>query len=206
VAFPWEIVSGCFHLLRELGTYDFNVKNRWVGNTGNALEVVATLVGCEGDIGRQNFEALESIETLESDGLLEIDFNRLEALDMNIGFALNTNTERLVQENPRVEVVECLVSTNTKCLGDTDIDRASGSLWHGNGCEWGLGHFVLQIHNCVKCIDGCVNGVAASDCGIDFDRDLVALGIIDANAADGQFGIVDLTLDDLWNRYEESVG
>lgn len=190
----------------EGGVANFEGQDGRVGDVGEAVEVVALRVvgGAEGHVGMGDGQALEAVDALERDGLLEVHLCGLEALDVHQGVALDGDGEGLVPQVPRVEVDEGLVGGTVDLLGDVDEGHARLGLGHLERHDGRVRELILEVHDGVEALDDCGDGVGAGDGGVDGHLDGVRLGIGDGDAVDAQDGGVDLVLDNAGEPDEDA--
>ncbi|KFY30330.1 hypothetical protein V493_01985, partial [Pseudogymnoascus sp. VKM F-4281 (FW-2241)] len=188
----------------ECRVADFEGEDRGVRDVGVAVEVVSAAVGFELDVCLGHLEALEAVDALEDDGLLEADFGGFEALDAHVRLPLDGHGEGLVPEVVGVEVDEGLVGRAVDLLGDVDERHASLGLGHAQRHDRGVRELVLEVHDGVEAVDDSGDGVRARHGRVDGDLDGVGPGVGDVDAIDGQDGAVNLVLDDFGNPDEDA--
>lgn len=187
----------------EGGVADLEGEDGLVGDVGDAVEVVVG--GGDVDGCARDGNALEAVDALESDGLLEVNLCGLEALDVNQGVALDGDGEGLVPQVPRVEVDEGLVGGAADVLGDVDDGETGLGLGHLEGHDGCVRELVLEVHDGVEAVNDSGDRVGRGDGGVDGDGDGVCLGVGDGDAVDAQGRAVDLVLDDAGEPDEDAV-
>ncbi|KFY93472.1 hypothetical protein V498_04411 [Pseudogymnoascus sp. VKM F-4517 (FW-2822)] len=192
---------GAVEVVAEGGVADLEGQDGGVGDVGEAVEVVAL---AEGDVGLGHLEALEAVDALELDGLLEGHLGGLEALDVHERLALDGHEEGRVPEVPRVEVDEGLEIGAGDLLGDVDEGQAGLGLGHLERHDGGVWELVLEVHSGVEAVDDGGDGVGRRDRGVDGHQDGVRLGVGDGDAVNAQGGVVDLVLDDAGEPDEDA--
>lgn len=187
-------------------TYNVKSEVRSIGDISGGLEIRLALLGGNIDLSAIHGGAVEQIQTLHVDGLLEgnIELGG-QARRLDLGLSVHGNVESLVGGEPNVEVVEGVVVSNGDILADVDeLVLVAGSLGEGNVKEGSLAREILEVHDTVKAIDVGLDGAIGGDGGVDLQGDAVRLGVDDVDALDFQLGVVDLLLGDLGNSNEDA--
>lgn len=215
VALPWSSVSArqkkkSFRFIKHSYCSTYNVKSevRSIGDIGGGLEVRLALLGGDIDLSAINRGAVEQIQTLHVDGLLEGNAKLGgQARRLDLGLSVYGDVESLVSGEPNVEGVEGVGVSNGNFLADVD-ELVLVAICRGEGDveERSLAREILEIHDTVKGIDVGLDGAIGGYGGVDLQGDAVRLGVDDVDALDFQLGVVDLLLSDLGNSNEDAGG
>lgn len=213
VALPWSSVSARqrkkgFRFIKHSYCSTYNVKSevRSIGDIGGGLEVRLALLGGDIDLSAIDCGAVEQIQTLHVDGLLEGNAKLGgQARRLDLGPSVHGDVESLVSGEPDVEGVEGVVVSNGNILADVDeLVLVAICLGEGDVEERSLAREILEIHDTVKGIDLGLDGAISGDGGVDLQGDAVRLGVDDVDALNFQLGVVDLLLSDLGNSNEDA--
>lgn len=197
-----------FRFIKHSYCSTYNVKSevRSIGDIGGGLEIRLALLGGDIDLSAINRGAVEQIQTLHVDGLLEGNAKLGgQARRLDLGLSVHGDVESLVSGEPDVEGVEGVVVSNGNILADVDeLVLVAVCLGEGDVEEWSLAREILEVHDAVKGIDVGLDGAIGGDGGVDLQGDAVRLGVDDVDALDIQLGVVDLLLSDLGNSNEDA--
>lgn len=191
----------------ERSTHHLEGHQRRVHNRHSTKEVVPLRIRSQRDPALRHRRAVEVIHARHVDGLLE--FHRVLLADprhLHMRVPLDTDVDRLVEEEPGVEHVNRVVVQDLGELGDVDgRQRRAGRLGERHAREGRLGLPVLEVHDPVEGVDDGADGRVGPDGGVDGHGEVVGLRLGQGDALDGELGAVDARLGDVWHADEESA-
>lgn len=189
-------------------TYNIEGKVRGIGNVGLAAEVPLDL-GTYGEISRvdRDLSALEEIEALDLEGLLEVDaVLAVEAGGLDLCLTFDGDLDGLVVGEPDVEGGEGVHVLDGDVLADVDLlVLGGGGRGELEGGEGGVRLEVLEVHAAGEPVDVGVDGAVGGDGGVDLHAVAVRLGLEDVDALDVELSIVDLALGNLGHADKDAV-
>lgn len=179
VALPWNKVSAksCGYYTKECSsrvlmeaTYNIKSEVRGVGDIGSCAEVWLALLGSEGDLAVGDGSAIEQVQAVHGNSLLKgnAPFPG-QARRLNLGAALDGDTESLVGGKPDVEGVEGVGVLDLNLLADVDqlvLVAVGGG--EGDVEERRVVGKILEIHDSLKGINVCLDRAIGGDGGVDF--------------------------------------
>lgn len=185
--------------------YNFNSKDRGVGDVDGAVEVVG--LGGNVDVGIGDLEAVEAVEALELDSLLEGDAVLLgDALDLDVGITLNGHPEGFVGKQPGVEGSEGLHVGDLDNLAHVDdLESIRSSLGELDAGERGVRLEILEVHDTGEGGDGGMSLAVGADGGVDSHVVFRRPGVRDDDGVNGKLGLVELLLGDLGHANKDAT-
>jgi hypothetical protein len=154
-----------------VATYNVKGKVGGVGNIGGSAEIWLALLGRDVDLAVRDGGAVEHVEALHGNSLLKgnTEFCR-QARRLDLGSALDGDTESLVEGKPDVEVVEGVVILDLELLANVDllVLVAIGGGERDVQERRMIGK-ILEIHDSLKAIDVCLDRAIGSDGGVNLE-------------------------------------
>lgn len=177
-----------------------------VGDVCLAEEVVLGATRCD-DLTLSDLSAVKLVEAIDSDRLLEVDaILAVEATGLELGLALDGDTQRLVGSKPSVEGGEGVQVGDVDVLGDVDLlVLLAAGLGEVEGDEGGVRLQVLEVHDALEGVDLGADFAVGGDGRVDRQREGSLGRLQHGHALDLQVGVVNLVLRDLGHRDEDSA-
>lgn len=146
------------------------------------------------------------MRTGHGDGFLENDgVGARDALDVDMGVALDGHAKGVVDEQPCVEPGQGLNIRDMQVLRDVDcLELFGGGRREVDLGERRVGLVILEIHDALEGIDVGVNGTVGLDGAVDGHGQALRLGLRNNDTVKDKLGIVDLLLRNLGNGNQEA--
>lgn len=151
-------------------TYNVKSEVRGVGDIGGSAEIWLALLGSNVDLAVGDGSAIEHVQTVHGNSLLEGDAPFPgQTRWLNLGTALDGDTESLIGGKPDVEGVEGVGVLDLKLLANVDL-LVLVAVGGGEGDveERRVIGKILEIHDPLKGINVCLDGAIGGDGGVDF--------------------------------------
>lgn len=153
-----------------VATYNIKSEVRGVGDIGGSAEIWLALLGSYIDLAVGDGSAVEDVQAVHGNSLLKgnAPFPG-QARRLDLGSALDSDTESLVGGKPDVEGVEGVGILDLNLLANVDqlvLVAVGGG--EGDVEERRMTGKILKIHDSLKGINVCLDGSIGGDSGVDF--------------------------------------
>lgn len=180
---------------------------RGVGDIDGSVKIVTVVIFLDSDISIENLGTLEVVQALDLQSLLKVDLVLAsQATGLDLGLAIDGDTDRLVIMEPDVEASKGLHISDVESLADVD-DLVLIGCRRGEqkSCEWRVWLEILEVHVTLEAVDLSVDLAVGRDGRVDLHEIAVGLGLKNVDTLDLQFGLVNLCLSNLGHSNENSV-
>lgn len=125
--------------------------------------------------------------------------------DLDLGVALDGNTDSFVVKQPGVEASQGFDVINLNLLSNVDnLVLLAGGLWEVDPSERSLRLVVREVHNTLEAHDSGVNRAVSVDLGVNLHGQALALSAGDSDLVKSELGLVELLLSQLGHSNQQA--